>query len=163
MRTFPLLLAALLLAPSLVFAGKPWRPAVDRLVPESGLIVTGTVTSLKPSLITDKDKRRYDIAEVHVTETLKGTAPKVLLVAVQTDPRYNEKGEQILISSAFRYELKQGDHVYLLFLAKSPMADAVYYVPIHSGSGIVDLNSTRVGDGPKELQTLRDYLREKKP
>ena len=163
MKTSQIFCATLLLSSLPLFAGKPWRPAIEQLVPQAELIVTGTVISLKPSLITDEKKHQYAIAEVRVTETVKGTPPKVLLVAVEAEPQYDEKGLPILASSAFRYELQQGDHSYLLFLAKPPMAGAVYYLPAHFGSGIVDLSSKRIGDGPQELQQLRDYLREKNP
>ena len=162
-KRLQIFLAAFLLSSSLLFAGKPWRPAVEKLVPEAELIVIATVTNLAPSLITDDEKHRYDIAEVRIAETLKGTAPTFLRVAVQVEPPYDEKGSPSIRSSAWRYELERGGHLYLLFLAKPPIAAACYYVPVHFGSGIVDLNSERSGDGPQELQRLRDYLRQTTP
>lgn len=130
---------------------------MEKLVPESELVVLAKVTALKPSLISDKDKKTFAMAEVQVTETIKGTAPERLRVAVESEPEYDERGMPIARSTAFRYELKAGEHLYLLYLQK-PAADAVYYVPVHFGSGIVDLDSNRTGDGPKELESLRSYL-----
>ncbi len=163
MKISRIFLAAFLISSLPLFAGKPWRPTVEQLVPKAELIVTGTVISLQPSLITDKNNHQYSIAEVRVAETLKGTAPEVLHVAVEVEPRYDEKGLPIPRPAAWRYELEQKDHLYLIFLAKPPIAGAVYYVPVHLGSGIIDLSSKRPGDGPEELQQLQEYLREKKP
>jgi hypothetical protein len=132
---------------------------VEKLVPDAELIVLGKVMALKPSLITDKDKKSFAIAEVQVAETIKGSAPAHLRVAVESEPAYDEQGMPIARSTAFRYELQPGEHSYLLYLAK-PAADAVYYTPVHFGSGIVDLNSNRSGDGPKELEALRSYLKQ---
>lgn len=157
MKSFTAFLGALAISTVIVLAGKPWRPGVEKLVPESELIVVVKVTALKPSLITDKDKKSFAMAEVQVTETIKGTAPERLRVAVESEPEYDERGILIARSTAFRYELKAGDHSYLLYLQK-PATDAVYFVPVHSGSGIVDLDSNRTGDGPKELDALRSYL-----
>ena len=156
------LLALLLVLPSsFLLAGKPWRPAVETLVSESKLIAIGKVTRIEPSLVKDKNGHPCALAEIRVTETLKGTPPKTLLVAVPAEPIYDDKGIQILISTAYRYDLKSVEHSYVLFLTKPSVADVVFYVPSGNGSGIVDLNLDRPGDGPAELERLRAHLRKK--
>ena len=155
----PALFALLLLAAATLHAGKPWRPGVDQLVSESELIVIGKVISTEASLVKDKFGQPCALVKFRVTETLHGTAPKTLLVAVPAEPFYDEKGIQRLISSAYRYDLKLVEHTYVLYLAKPAVADAAYHVPAGSGSGIVDLNLDRPGDGPAELERLRAHLR----
>ena len=161
MKTPRLLFALILAASSIVVAGKPWRPALEQLVPESALIVVGNVTRIEPSLVKDKDGHPYSLAIIRVTETLKGTPPKTLLVTVPAEPIYDEKGIQLIISSAYLYDLKQVDHSFVLFLTKPADATAIYYVPAGLGSGIVDLNRDRAGDGPAELERLRAFPRGK--
>jgi hypothetical protein len=154
------LLALLIFLPAAyLLAGKPWRPAVDQLVTESELIVIGKVTGIEPSLVKNPYGHPCALAEIRVTETLKGTPPKTLLVAVEAAPVYDEKGIQIPISTAYRYDLKHPEHTYVLFLAKPSVADAVFYVPAGNGSGIVDLDRDRPGDGPSELKTIRAFIR----
>jgi len=145
-----------------LLAGKPWRPGLDRLVPESELIVLGKVTRIEPSLVTDKDGNPCFLAVIRVTGTLKGTPPKTLLVTVPAEPLYDAKGNPMLISTAYLYDLKAVEHSFVLFLRKPGDADVAYYVPAGSGSGIVDLDRERPGDGPEELDRLRAYLREAK-
>jgi hypothetical protein len=142
------ILLVLLLIPSALFAGKPWRPEAKTLMTESDLVVVGKVISLEPSLVKNEKGEACAIGEVQVEQTLKGDAPKTVRVAVVAEPVYDEKGMPIARSTAFRYELKRDDHRYLLYLKKVE----AYYVPAHFGSGIVDLNRDRPGDGPAELE-----------
>jgi hypothetical protein len=139
-------------------AGKPWRPGIEQLERESELIVLGRITRVEPSFVADEQGRAYRLAVVEVTEVLKGTPPKTLLVPIIAEPLYDEKGAQLPRSTAYRYELKEVAHSYVLFLTKPPLAGASYYVPAGNGSGIVDLDQDRPGDGPAELQKIRTYL-----
>jgi hypothetical protein len=144
----PLILCVLLLIPSGLFAGKRWRPDAKTMIAQSDLVVVGKVTSLEPSLVKTEKGEPCAIAEVHVEQTLKGEPQKTARVAVFQEPVYDEKGMLIPRSTAYRYELKHDDHRYLLYLKKVES----YYVPAHFGSGIVDLNRDRPGDGPAELE-----------
>ena len=150
---------ALIAVISTGLAGMPWRPSIEQLSAESDLIVIGKVHELCPSLITDSEKRRFAVAEIFSSETLKGKPHDVLRVAVETPPRYDEKGFPIPLSSAWRYELEPGEHEYLLFLSRSSSPDTVYFLPCHSGSGIIDLRPNHQNSQADAIDQLREVLR----
>ena len=155
-RTVSIIATTCLVSISIGFAGKPWRPSIDQLSVDADLIVVGKVHALHPSLISDSENRRFAIAEMYSSETLKGKPQDVLRVAVETPLRYDEKGFPIPLSSAWRYELEPGNHEYLLFLCRPDSKGAVYFAPCHSGSGIVDLRP----DHPNSLADATERVRE---
>jgi hypothetical protein len=147
------------LAATMAFAGKPWRPAIQQLADEAELIVIGKVLAIQPSRIIDSEGRRFALAEISSSETLKGQTRDLIRVAVEALPRYDERGVPIPMSSAWRYELQPGDHEYLLFLSRPGVADATYFVPAHDGSGIIDLRPGQPNSLPNAVKDLREALR----
>lgn len=143
-------------------AGMPWRPSIEDLSRESDLIVIGRVLAIQPSLITDPEGRRFGIAEIATSETVKGKSDNVIRVAVETPPRYDEKGFPIPLSSEWRYDLNAGDHEYLLFLSRPTIQGAVYFVPAHSGSGIIDLRPNHRNSESGAVENLRKILQKRK-
>ncbi len=133
--------------PVVLFAGKPWRPEPKTMIQESDVVLVGKVLSVEPSLVKDEKGQPCSIAEVQVEKTLKGDAQKTVRVAVVAEPVYDADGQILPRSTAWRYDLKQNGHRYLLYLKKV----AAHYVPAHFGSGVVDLELDRPGDGPAEL------------
>ena len=150
-----------------LLAGKPFRGPVSTLIPASKAIVMGQVLSLHPVYFRNERGEPQAVAKVKVLEQFYGgelrkTAGDFLVLTDYAQFVYDEKGRLMAKNTGWRYWLEPGPQRYLLFLDIEP--DSSLYRPIDGGSGIINLDSDRPGDGPQYLDQLKTELkyREKK-